>query len=75
MRFYFAFMIPSPGTKTPVLTYDINGIGFEFTNSSLQEVKPEALSLKLNGVEKLRVNDIVVQTERITRRGVLSIFL
>lgn len=57
MLFYVAFMIPAPGTNTPVLTYDINGIGFEFTNFPAQEVKPETLSLKLNGVEKLRVND------------------
>lgn len=57
MQFYYAFTLPAPDTKSPLLTYDINGIGYEFTNSTAQEVQPETLSLKQNGVEKLQVND------------------
>ncbi|MEO6612081.1 MAG: hypothetical protein ABIT05_02660 [Chitinophagaceae bacterium] len=57
MRFYVAFTLPAPGIKSLVLTYEINGIGYVFTNYTAQDVNPETISLKQNGIEKLKVTD------------------
>ena len=59
MRFYIAFTLPAklnPVTgSTPV--YDINGVGFEFTDNPVVDIQPEMVTLKYNDVVRIKVND------------------
>lgn len=59
MRFYYAFIIPGkPGALDPAFReYHVNGVGFEFTDIPAREVAAETLTLKHNGVVRLKVND------------------
>lgn len=61
MSFYIAFQIPnSRNTATTGISsyeYDINGIGFDFTNNPAENIQPKTLSLKYNGVERIKIND------------------
>ncbi|MDN3654174.1 hypothetical protein QWZ08_00975 [Ferruginibacter paludis] len=61
--FYIPFQLPKPGSRAATITgftsyeYDIDGIGFDFTNNTPQEVKAQTFSRKYNGVEVLKVVD------------------
>jgi hypothetical protein len=61
--FYVAFQIPKPNSTTTAVTgftsyeYNIDGIGFDFTNNAPQEIKAQTFLRKYNGVEVLKVND------------------
>lgn len=59
MQFYIAFSFPP---KLNVMTgstlvYDINGVGFDFTDNPVLDIQPETLSLKYKGVVRVKVND------------------
>jgi hypothetical protein len=61
--FYIPFQIAKPNAKISAITgltsyeYDIDGIGFDFTNNIPQEIKTQTYSRKYNGVEVLKVVD------------------
>jgi hypothetical protein len=58
MRFYIAFVIPANSNKlTGIRTYEVNGIGFDFTQFPVNDINPERVTLKQNGVERLVIND------------------
>ncbi len=59
MRFYIAFSFPAnPDVMTgPTLEYHINGVGFEFTHYPVQDIQPEIITLKNNGVVRVKIND------------------
>jgi hypothetical protein len=60
MRFYIAFLLPgnTGGRVLPsTAEFDINGIGFAFTNNPAGEVQPETLALKQNGTVVIKIND------------------
>jgi len=60
MRFYIAFLIPGgPATmmNNTIREYDINAVGFEFTDIPAQDIQPETITLKNNGALRLKVND------------------
>lgn len=70
MRFYYAFIIPDkPGAMGPaVREYHVNGVGFEFTDQSSQDVQQELLTLKNNGVVRIKVNDNSFVRNQLTHR-------
>ncbi|MDZ4796021.1 MAG: hypothetical protein SGI83_17205 [Bacteroidota bacterium] len=57
--FYIAFTLPP--TQTPIANYlpvfDINGVGFEFADNPIQDIQPETVTLKHDGVVRVKVND------------------
>ena len=61
--FYIPFLIPKPNSKITALTgltsyeYDIDGIGFDFTDIAPVEVKAKTYSWKYGGVEVLKIVD------------------
>ncbi len=60
MRFYIAFYIPGKvgaGVFASSLEFDINGIGFEFTNNPVNDIQPETLTLKKTGTAVVKIND------------------
>lgn len=60
MRFYIAFYLPGrirAGVFASSLEFDINGIGFDFTNNPTSGVQPETIILKQNGAVRVKIND------------------
>jgi hypothetical protein len=60
MRFYIAFFSPGKigtGIFASSLEFDINGIGFDFTNNPVNDIQPETLILKKNGAVLIKIND------------------
>ena len=61
--FYIPFLIPNPNSRiAPLLgstsyEYDIDGIGFDFTDITPQKVSAKTYSWKYNGVEVLKIID------------------
>ena len=54
-----AFTLPAklnPVTGSTPL-YDINGVGFEFTDNPVVDIQPEMITLKYNDVVRVKVND------------------
>jgi hypothetical protein len=69
MRFYMAFLIPPTDNKlTGKLTYDVNGIGFDFTDIPPNDVNPERITLKQNGQERIIINDNTVLRNQRTHK-------
>jgi hypothetical protein len=61
MRYYVAFEIPASIVQATQagkrVEYDVNGIGFDFTNNPTLDIQPEFLTLKYNGQLRLKIND------------------
>ena len=70
MRFYIAFTLPPK--LTPIANYmpvfDINGVGFDFTDTPISDIQPETFTLKHNGVVRVRINDNSVIRNQKTHR-------
>jgi Beta/Gamma crystallin len=59
MRFYIGFTLPPK--LTPITNYlpvyEINGVGFDFTDNPVSDIQPETFTLMHNGVVRVKVND------------------
>jgi hypothetical protein len=59
MRFYFAFILSkyTAAINNSLLEFDINGIGFDFTDVPAENILPKTITLKQNGAVRVKVND------------------
>ena len=60
MRFYIAFLLPgqrASAVGSDSLIYEVNGVGFEFTERPFSDVLPQTYVLKSSGDIKVTVKD------------------
>ncbi len=64
MRYYIAFEVPATNTPrtsvmgiSPLREFDVNGVGFDFSNNAAADIQPQTLTLKYKGVVRIKVND------------------
>jgi hypothetical protein len=65
MRFYIAFQFQPKVNNLGAITtavrnyaeYDINGVGFDFTDHPIEDIQPTTITLKYNDAARIKVND------------------